>query len=390
MASLRGSIERSTGPTVIYLVGTAGHPNYGDEVVTRAWLRYYARTAPDAIIWLDTPRPGQSAALLSGIHPGLRCVDTLFQACWNAPTQSAEETLQFGGRVVTDPGLIPREATGIENLASTTLVHIIGGGYINALWPHHLALIGAAAAVGEVHGARLALTGSGLTPFVPYSEEQLALLLKTFDVVDLRDPSSYAGISPFVPHAILSSDDAFLDLGAELYNHGELHQAAITIQSDLLEVPLADLADYVVRTFQAWGIDQEPIALYECLPPDDTTVLPLLRPYLPELELIPFAKLWRQGFPCDPGLRWISTRFHPHLLAAARGCRGIALSTGSDYYRTKHHALTELGSGWLVPPDLERTLELDIGVDVPYGGRLAAIEGTKMQVARRVSSLLSK
>ena len=49
--------------------------------------------APDAEVWLDTPRPGQASVLLDGIHPGLRCVDTLFHACWNAPTDDPAERM---------------------------------------------------------------------------------------------------------------------------------------------------------------------------------------------------------------------------------------------------------------------------------------------------------
>ena len=382
--------KRSAAPRVIYLVGTAGHPNYGDEVITRAWLRYYARVAPDAVVWLDTPRPGQSAALLSGLHSGLRCVDTLFHACWNAPTSHYKETLDFGQQVITSPGLIPREATGIDNLASVDLVHIIGGGYINALWPEHLALISAAGAIAEVHGARTAITGSGLTPFVSGSEGSLGEVLSRFDVVDVRDEASYGGVSPHVAHATLTNDDAFLDIASDIYQDHRSSRVAVIIQSDLLDVPLEDLADYAVRTLKAWGVDQEPVSLYECLPPDDSVVMPLLRPHLPHLELVPFAALWREGFPSSPGLRWISTRFHPHLLAAARGSQGTAVPIGSDYSRTKHHALTQLGSGWSVAPDLEYPIEISPAPSKPYGGKLTAIKEAKMNVARQVTSLFSR
>ena len=73
--------RKKTNPPVIYLIGTAGHPNYGDELITASWLRELARTFPDAEVWLDSPRPGQASVLFDGIHPGLRCVDTLFHAC---------------------------------------------------------------------------------------------------------------------------------------------------------------------------------------------------------------------------------------------------------------------------------------------------------------------
>ena len=389
---MRGSNEaktRSNRPPVIYLIGTAGHPNYGDELITAAWLRYLARTVPNAVVWLDTPRPGQAAALLSGIHPGLRCVDSLYHACWNAPTAHPSETLDFGQRVVSDPGLIPREATGIDNLANVDLIHIIGGGFINGIWPHHLALVAAAGAVGQRHGARTAMTGAGLTPFAPDSQEWLGPILARFDVVDVRDEASHKGLAPYVPHATCTSDDSFLDLNDAVFNNGRSTRTALNLQSDMSETPLEQIADYTVRTLQSWGVDRTPITLVECMPPNDSAILPLLQPHLPKLDVVPFATLWRTGFPKELGQRWISTRMHTHLLGAAQGSRGVAIPAGGEYYRTKHNSLTQLGSGWTVAPDLNEPLELDPRPRIPFGGQLDAIKQTKLNVARQVTSLLS-
>ena len=54
---LRGRGRRAARPSVHYLVSTAGHPNYGDELITRAWLDYLGQKRADDIVWLDCPRP---------------------------------------------------------------------------------------------------------------------------------------------------------------------------------------------------------------------------------------------------------------------------------------------------------------------------------------------
>ena len=373
---------------VIYTVASAGHPNYGSELITAGWLRHLARTAPEAEVWLDTPRPGQSAVLFDGLHPGLRCVDTLFHACWNAPTTGVTETMDFGERVVNDPGLIPREATGVENLSRVDLVHIQGGGYINGIWPQHTALLGAARGIAGRYGARTALTGAGLAPFAGGDTGALSATLADFDVVDLRDEPSHGAVVDAVPHAMMTGDDALLSLGGDpIFGAEGAQRTMLSLQADMLEVPLDQLADYVVRTLRAWGVDQDPITLIECNPPEDTAVMSLLQPHLPQITVLPFSHLWRSGFPAGPGQRWITTRLHTHLVAAAAGAWGVAVPVSSDYYRTKHAALVRAGSGWSVADDLSEPAPAGDAPDAPFKGRLSAMVSTKRRVADRVAML---
>lgn len=42
----------------IYLISIGGYPNYGDEFITAAWLRFLAKSRPEAEVWLDTRYPG--------------------------------------------------------------------------------------------------------------------------------------------------------------------------------------------------------------------------------------------------------------------------------------------------------------------------------------------
>ncbi len=376
---------------VVHLIGTAGHPNYGDEFIAASWLRTLARVAPDAEVWLDTPRPGQAAVLLEGLHPGLRCVDTLFHACWNAPTDDLAETIAFGERVIGDPGLIPREVSGVLDLERVDLVHIMGGGYINGIWPNHLALVGAARGVARRFGARLAITGAGLMPLAPGSTAALGDALAEFNVVDVRDEPSYAAISHRVPQATLTADDALLSPLPHLRPRDDIRSGTmLCIQSDQLERPLPELANYVVKTLQSWGVDSEPITLVECLPPSDADVLQLLRPHLPKISLLPFSELWRVGLPVAPGQRWISTRFHPHMLAAASGVWGVAVPVSDGYYRTKHESLVRLGSGWTIANDLTRPVDPPEVATSWQSRGLATVRADKAEVAKRVASLLNR
>lgn len=46
---------------VVYLLATAGNPNYGDEFIVRSWLEFLQQSAPGAVVWLDAPNPGLCA-----------------------------------------------------------------------------------------------------------------------------------------------------------------------------------------------------------------------------------------------------------------------------------------------------------------------------------------
>lgn len=118
---------------VHYLVGPSGYPDFGDELIAATWLRYLAGTDPEADVWLDTHSPGPAQVLLGDLHPRLRCTDTLWRLCGEAPSGEPAEVAEWVEAAVHDPGLAPRWDAGIELLGRTDVLHLIGGGYLNAL-----------------------------------------------------------------------------------------------------------------------------------------------------------------------------------------------------------------------------------------------------------------
>jgi polysaccharide pyruvyl transferase WcaK-like protein len=374
------------GSPVVYLIGTAGHPHYGDEVITAGWLRYYAEHLPEAEVWLDTPRPGQTAVLHGGVHPRLRCVDTLYHACWNAPTEQPDDCVAFGATVVDEPGRIPREASGVAGALRADLVHVLGGGYINGVWPRHLTLLGAARRIAERSGAATALTGAGLTPAAVGAAPALGAVLCAFDVVDTRDAMSRDLVASAVPHVTQTGDDAFLDLQRQPTDRRGRPAAVVEVQSDLVDTPLAELAAEVVRLLQNWGRDQQEVVVLESLPPTDLAVAELLAPHLPALTVRPFELLWRDGFPLATDAPWISTRFHTHLMAAAAGAWGVALAP-SALIEGQHRSLSEMGSEWVVVTETGADVPLNPPSRSPYDGRLVDIVADKKSVAESVLAL---
>lgn len=378
----------ASGSPVIYLIGTSGYPNFGDDFITSAWLRHLAQTMPGAEVWVDSPRPGQSAVLHSNSHPNVRFVDTLYHAVQNAPSESSDDVLRFGREVVGSPGLIAREASGVELLEQVDVVHVMGGGYLASTWPRNLALLGAAAEMKEKYGARAALTGAGLVPADPDAVPELTKLLASFDVVDVRDAASRDLLASGVPQASSSGDDAFLHDRLTEQDARFPVRTLVNVQGDFLTHSLDEIADYVVRTLKEWRCDQSKVVVVECLPPDDSAIAAPLRERLPLVEVLPFSMLWRNGFPSAPRSRWLTTRFHPHLLGAANGGWGVVLPVGGDHSMVEPTTLSDLGSDWAVPPDLDTVVPWSREISEPFGGALPRLRADKRAVAAKVVALV--
>lgn len=367
-----------------YLVAPAGFPNYGDELIAASWLRYLAEVAPEAEVWLDTHSPGLAAVLHGDEHPRVRFTDTLWRLCGMANDRGddAWHLTAWVQEVVHNPAMAPRHNLGIELLARADVVHVLGGGYINKLWPHQIGLLAGAVAAVRRSGGKAAMTGQGLVPAADDTEVLLRTLADHFEVVDVRDEPSAELLG--VPVGL---DDAFLGIGPQL--HAELDnmpEVVLCLQSDLTEVGIGKVAGAALSMLRDWKVPPEKVMVVEGIPRVDHDIYALIKRELPGARFRPFPELWRRGVPVSatsPSQVWISTRFHLHLVAAAAGASGVALSVHPDYYATKHRSLTAVGSGWTILDDLSQVPEK------PHGGgfapeRVDEHQHTKRELAKSI------
>ncbi|KZB81685.1 polysaccharide pyruvyl transferase family protein [Amycolatopsis regifaucium] len=333
-----------------YLVAPVGHPNYGDELIAASWLRHLAEVAPDADVWVDTHSPGPAAVLLDGLHPRAKFTDTLWRLCWEVASEEPWQAAAWVREAVHNPGMMPRLHHGIELLAEVDVIHVVGGGYINKLWPKQIGLLAGAAAAVERSGGRAAMTGQGLLPACDDVTPLLRALADRFEIVEVRDAASAELLD--VPVGL---DDAFIGIGPHLYEATEdLPEVMLCLQSDLVEVGIGKLAGAVLSMLRSWKIPPEKVGVVEGVPRVDREVFALLERELPGARFYPFSHIWTHGLPAASHQTWISTRFHLHMLASAAGASGVAVSIHPDYYATKHRSLAALGSNWTLLEDLNQ------------------------------------
>jgi polysaccharide pyruvyl transferase WcaK-like protein len=332
-------------------VAAAGFPNYGDEFIAATWLRHLAVVAPEADVWLDCQVAGPAQLLLGGLHPRLRIVDTLWRLCWQVSSEDPWQAATWVQHAIREPGLAPRWVAGIEQIARADVVHLIGGGYLAALWPQHVGLLAGAVAAVRRSGGRAVMTGQGLYPVAENVAPLFRALSERFDVVDVRDePSAEILFGPSGAAAHTSHDDAFLALGSgadSVIDRSEpVPEYMVCVQPDAGQVAKSRLAARVLDTLRAWRARPDQVGFVEGIPGFDREVYALIEHELPGARFYPFSAIWAQGLPLAPHQKWISTRFHIHLLAAAAGAGGLAISVHTEYYSTKHQSLIDLGSGW--------------------------------------------
>src|SRR5699024_4467047 len=178
---------RTTATSSCWPGGCAVDPDHGGQAVVGGGLPYLRHRLPGTPVVVDCHTPGQAAVLHHAEHPDVLFTDTLWRlACEHT---DAEGAIEFCRRAVADPGVRPAVATGVEMLLSASVVHLIGGGYVNDQWQHHLGVAAAAGEVGGISGARVVATGQG---FLPCGDAGLlADALRGFDLVSVRDALSY-------------------------------------------------------------------------------------------------------------------------------------------------------------------------------------------------------
>lgn len=326
----------------IYLVAPSGNPNFGDEFIAASWLRYLARTQPDTEVYLDCPHPGLAQVLFAGLHPKLRVTNTLWRAVADSAGLAPADLSARVTDLVKNLGS-PQYDLGLLRLRQASSLHLLGGGYINGMWPHHYGLIAGMHAVRELSGARLFATGLGLMPFDDQGGIDADSLFNGFEYVSARDDASVRtfGLSPGL-------DDAFLGVGAEVgRNPIAAGSLCICIQNDTSDDGYLDQALALARERIAQATAEGRSVHYvEAIPGSDRAAFERLRDLIPEANFIPFADIWLNGLPLSDNQEWLTTRFHFHVLAAAAGAKGTVIGAKAGYYDVKHHSVLDLGSGW--------------------------------------------
>ncbi len=380
---------------MIYLLGGSGAPNFGDELMMHHWLRYIHERGADA--WLggrpplvvDNISATVSSQLFGSRFPHTRFISVLKKIRHPERSKNLMDNLAYGfeffsaGHYKQHPDVLAI----LPLLEQTKLLHVYGGGYINASsGVSGGLLLGLVADAKRTFGMRLVATGLGLSPFnvdKDRSTTQLSQVVESFDVLETRDFHGFQQVKRLVgagSNLLCGHDDSLLfpvSRNPARIGHRKLHLSSTKGSIDL-EHPA------VVKAIRANLREFDELIYWQCAPHVEGPVIERLTARFPSMKVATVEELLFDGAPVDEGDYMVTVRFHPHMVASRLGCSGQYFADAA-YYEHKHGSVAQLGSRFaLHDPAIERFES----VEQPIAWREAAHVALKRELANRIYAKL--
>ncbi|MFK4206320.1 polysaccharide pyruvyl transferase family protein [Acinetobacter junii] len=337
----------------VYLVCTSGFPNFGDEVILISWLKKITKIHPKCTIWIDSPNPNNVSFMLEGYNFNVRSINLLWGYCFRNYRNNqkikklfrTEEVIDFSTflkNVEEEIKLIGQDDFFLNDLFnSINIIHILGGGYINSMWPASYGLLVACSELKKKYNMKIVMTGAGLMPAV--DKKSIEKYLVVFDFIEVRDNSS-----SLTYDLSLGYDDAFIMVNNYNNNNNkEIPDVMVCVQSDLIDHGLYNKIISLLRErLKNHKENKLRIGYVEAIPRFDKLAFDSLSDFISEEDFFSAKETIHYGLPVKRNQIWYTTRFHHHLIAASGGASGVTLSLMPNYYDIKQKSLLDLGTGW--------------------------------------------
>lgn len=366
---------------MLYMLGGAGVGNFGDELMVRKWLDFYAGHGLLKDITVDGSHSQVLTDLFSSKYHGVQYI-SLFNALRANGPKDFWKSLRRGLRFYDNGGFhnYPQYQRWIKELEKIKVLHLHGGGYLNNLWPHAAFLLGVAVATKEKYGCKLVATGIGFLPVndIPSDHvDEFNKTIESFDFFECRDYPSAAFINKIIgksENVFYGLDDTYID-HLEAYHSKEkkLHLSFFTSVMQSLNGVLNQLPADLDQKF-------DEILFWGCTS-DDLKCFDVIKTKRPNIRAISLRDLVLDPLPVSPGDVMITARFHPHLLAARMGAVGY-YKRDASYYDVKQGSVTDLGSPFKALEDLD----FSVLPEAPLFNRITLFESERVSMKKKLGN----
>ncbi|MEG3116812.1 polysaccharide pyruvyl transferase family protein [Salinicola sp. 4072] len=336
---------------MIYLVSGAGGPNFGDDLILALWIRYYRERGYTGPILVDFLNNASSIKLhsedknvyFSGFLKSMtKGREGDFSHYINVGKSKISENLDGFSESIKQALGVPR-----FSLDQINFIHVLGGGYINGVWENSFSLLGAVSQLKKISGVKIFATGLGLSPLKPSSDSDFASInkiVRSFDFFEIRDIDSYNQISGFMgfsENVIYGLDDNFLYPIKSLVRRKRSKSLHISGFSKTFQFA----SDGEIISFLKNSSKEYDRILFWLCNKSDVEIANKMQSLFPGLKKLTNNMLVNVGIPFGPEDAMLTARFHPHFMAARAGVGGQYIAN-SQFYKSKHMSILDLGSGF--------------------------------------------
>jgi polysaccharide pyruvyl transferase WcaK-like protein len=362
----------SPSPSQIYLVSAAGG-NFGDDLITTAWLRFFAKTFPNATVYCDVFDSSFFTWILAEHFPDLkvRVVNTLWSYLKKLPLNTWE--ILQSARRDTASNSDPLLNLFSDTAGTSDVVHFAGGGYMNSEWPRNLGMLPVVEHLRLSSGlSRLIWTGASIVPLEPVAAFDYSSCFRAFDYISTRDKASHDLLSQFNPATTLTCDDFYVAANLKIL---PVRTAAIRKNTVILNLQrdLFSTDDFIIAHKSLSDLIRSAPKNYRFIYPElnvfhDKLAYALLPQKHRLIEFLSYTDFWSLLLNAPDTLNAtahaISSRYHLHILLDHLGIPGQWISA-SAYYDNKHQTLNDLFASKWTKADHTLILEEPSGLSAP-------------------------
>lgn len=356
----------------IVLIGGAGAPNYGDELIVKGWKDYFLKTKKSQkVIFYENI--AKKEVEVHGEESGIVFRDGLVKIAKNVADLDFWDQVIRGYKFIESNGFDVYASFDIDDLKDADVIHLHGGGYLNNFDPDKGFYIGLLAALKKSRDVRVIATGIGFGPAPDVGKHRLEIIdeiFSYFDFFELRDVDNFRLLQKKFPSGkfIYGLDDCYLLKSSDFLKNKRKSRKKRMYLSFL---------EYNVRKigeeFWDWVIEKskdfDEVVFFESYPWQDRKVYDFVKTKMDNVRYLTLQESLA-GIPMSSEDFVICARFHVHYAFSRNGVSGV-YSKDSRYYDIKHQSILDLGSDFLfsglsTPPEISEKQSLSYKVISDY------------------------
>lgn len=346
-----------------YLISAAGYPNLGDEWIAHIRLSQLLSNPNVQFVYIDC----QNADVFLNLFPHYRndprvavisaawqwCKDIQGVGLWNGLSE-LDRSLSLS-IPDTPAAYVWRSIFDVEQYVPTH-VEILGGGFVNDLWPWHGTLLRLAQYLKVRYGSMLSWRNGSVYPIGDTLLFDLGSILPSFDAISVRDQASLDRLSivndrvslvlDAVAEDLLSGNSILKRVRTSEDDKGQKPYCYVNLPRDVKE-PHVFANQFAKMVKELRAIERTHDIVYLLANPvADGVALSRIKTLFPNTQICSLHEIINssclRGWPRlhDDSL-CLTGRFHVRMYMASLGVNGKYLCNG-DYYDNKHQSINEL------------------------------------------------